>query len=163
MNFDEGDDDGYDMVTGANLTPHIVPGFLTGRTMQSRTKTAYQQGINADILDTTLPAQQSPVPYNNQDAPTETTVDRIIRLADVFMGMHNKPSAQTLMVRPVSTTTLTFDGKSVNFEFFENLFQTMIKMQPEMTETMEINHFHSSLQKMPFKLSAISTRQIGKH
>ena len=29
-------DDGYDMVTGANLTPHMVPEFLTGRSMQSR-------------------------------------------------------------------------------------------------------------------------------
>ena len=30
------DDDGYDMVTGANLTPQIVPPFLTGRPMRSR-------------------------------------------------------------------------------------------------------------------------------
>ena len=63
------------------------------------------------------------------------------------MGMNNKPSAQTLMVRPVSTTTLTFDGKSEKFELFEDLFHTMIKMQPDMTETMKINHFHSLLRK----------------
>ena len=51
------------------------------------------------------------------------------------------------MVRPVSTTTLTFDRKSEKFELFEDLFHTMIKMQPEMTETMKINHFHSLLRK----------------
>ena len=51
------------------------------------------------------------------------------------------------MVRPVSTTTLTFDGKSEKFELFEDLFHTMIKMQPDMTETMKINHFHSLLRK----------------
>ena len=61
--------------------------------------------------------------------------------------MKNRPSAQTLMVRPVSTTTLTFDGKSEKFELFEDLFHTMIKMQPDMTETMKINHFHSLLRK----------------
>ena len=66
--------------------------------------------------------------------PSETPIDPINRLADVIMGMSNKPSAQTLMVRPVSTTTLTFDGKSEKFELSEDLFHTMIKMQPDMTK-----------------------------
>ena len=61
--------------------------------------------------------------------------------------MNNRPSAQTLMVRPVSTNTLTFDGKYEKFELFEDLFHTMIQMQPYMTETMKINHFHSLLRK----------------
>ena len=30
LDFEQSDDDGYDMVTGANLTPHLVPEFLTG-------------------------------------------------------------------------------------------------------------------------------------
>ena len=51
------------------------------------------------------------------------------------------------MVRPVSSTTLTLDGKSEKFELFEDLFHTMIEMQPEMTESMKINHFHSLLRK----------------
>ena len=51
------------------------------------------------------------------------------------------------MVRLVSTTTLTFDGKSEKFERFEDLFHTMIKMQPDMTEAMIINHFQSLLGK----------------
>ena len=51
------------------------------------------------------------------------------------------------MARPVSTTTLTFDGKFEKFELFEDLFHTMIKMQPEITETMKINHLHSLLRK----------------
>ena len=130
------------MVTGANLTPKMVPDFLTGRPMQSRNKTPRQQCINDDTLDTTLPAQQIP-PHGNTNS--EPPIDPINRLADVIMGMNNKPSAQTLMARPVSTTTLTFDGKSEKFELFEDLFHTMIKMQPDMTEAMKINHFHSLL------------------
>ena len=42
---------------------------------------------------------------------------------------------------------MTFDGKSEKFELFEDLFHTVIKMQPEMSEQMKINHFHSLLKK----------------
>ena len=52
-----------------------------------------------------------------------------------------------MTIRPVQTTPMTFDGKSEKFELFEDLFPTMIKMQPTMTEQMKINHFHSLLQK----------------
>ena len=99
------EDDNYDMVTGANLTPQMVPQFLTGRPMQSRNKNSHQQCVNDDTLDTTIPAQIPTVPTNNRDVPSEPSADPINRLADVIMGMNNKPSAQTLMVRPVSTTT----------------------------------------------------------
>ena len=42
---------------------------------------------------------------------------------------------------------MSFDGKSEKLELFRDLFHTMIKMQPEMTEQMKINHFHSRLRK----------------
>ena len=128
-----------DMVTGANPTPHMVPEFLTGRPMHSRAPLQRQNSNNDESQDT-VPK----VPGTT--APT-IPADPINRLAEVLVGMNNRPSAQTLMVRPVSTTTLTFDGKSEKFELFEDLFHTMIKMQPDMTETMKINHFHSLLQK----------------
>ena len=38
----------------------------------------------------------------------------------------------------------------------------MIKMQPDMTETMKINHFNSLLRKNAFQLSATLIRQTGK-
>ena len=98
----ESDDEyGYDMVTGANLTPQMVPEFLTGRPMHSQNKTPHQQCVNDDTLDTTITAQIPPVPTNNRDVPFEAPIDPINRLADVIMGINNKPSAQTLMVRPV--------------------------------------------------------------
>ena len=125
----------------------MVPEFLTGRPMHSRHKTPQPQCVNDDTLDTTIPAQIPTIPTNSRDVPSETPIDLINRLADVIMDMNNKPTAQTLMVRPVRTTTLTFDGKSEKFELFEDLFHTMIKMQPDMTETMKINHFHSLLRK----------------
>ena len=38
-------------------------------------------------------------------------------------------------------------GKNEKFELFEDLFHTMLKMQPEMTEAMKINQFHAHLWK----------------
>ena len=148
MDSNHGDeDDSYDVVTGANLTPLMVPEVLTGRPMQSRNKTPHQQCINDDKLDTILPEQQIPAHTNTQNTNSEYPADPIYRLADVIMGMNNKPSAQTLIVRLVSTTTLTFDGKCEEFELFEHLFDTMIRMQPDMTKTKKINYFQSLLRK----------------
>ena len=127
--------DDHDMLTGANPTPRMVPEFLTGRPTQSKENPQSQDNIDPALHQ----AQESVSP--------NTVVDPLTRLADVLSGMNNKQPPQTLMVRPVSTTTLTFDGKSEKFELFEDLFHTMIKMQPEMTETMKINHFHSLLRK----------------
>ena len=86
-------------------------------------------------------------PKDQEAIGPNPAIDPLTRLAVVLTGMTNKQTPQTLMVRPVSTTTLTFDGKSEIFELFEDLFHTMIKIQPEMTETMKINHFHSLLRK----------------
>ena len=129
----------HDMVTGAKLTPHVVPEFLTGRPMHSQAPLQRQNSNNDESQDT--------VPQVPETTTPTIPSDPINRLAEVLVGMNNRPSTQTLMVRPVSTTTLTFDGKSEKFELFEDLFHTMIKMQPDMTETMKINHFHSLLRK----------------
>ena len=59
-------------------------------------------------------------------------------LAEVLVGMN---------IRPVSTTTLTFGGKSEKFELSKDLFHTMIKMRPDMTEAKKTNHFHCLLHK----------------
>ena len=44
-----------DMVTEANLTPHMVPEFLTGRPMQSRDPLQRQNSNNDESQDTTPP------------------------------------------------------------------------------------------------------------
>ena len=131
--------DDHDMVTGANPTTRMVPEFLTGRPTLSRDNPQSQDPIDPQS-PTTSPQDQETIGHNS-------AIDPLTRLADVLTGMTNKQTPQTLMVRPVSTTTLTFDGKYEKFELFEDLFHTMTKMQPEMTETMNINHFHSLLRK----------------
>ena len=107
--------------------------------MQSRDSLQHQNSKNNE--------SQALGPQVPETTKPTTPSDPINRLAEVLVGMNNRPSAQTLMVRPVNSTTLTFDGKSEKFELFEDLFHTIIKMQPDMTETMKINHFHSLLRK----------------
>ena len=124
------------MVTGENESPNPVPEFLTGR-IPSRTH--LNQSYEDINLDTTIPADER--------LATAAESDPITRLADVLSTMQNKPTAQQLTIRPVNSNTMTFDGKSEKFELFEDLFQTVIKMQPEMTEQMKIKHFHSLLRK----------------
>ena len=124
------------MVTGATDTQQQFPEFLTGR-IHSIPNLERQQSNHNVSLDTTLPAPEPEV----SDIPQ----DPLNRLADVLVNLQNKPHSIT--IRPVQTTSMTFDGKSKKFELFEDLFHTVIKMQPAMTEQMKINHFHSLLRK----------------
>ena len=126
----------HDMVTGDNESPNQVPEFLTGRIPSRSHLNQSYEDIN---LDTTIPAHER--------IATAADPDPITRLAGVLTTMQNRPTAQQLTIRPVNSNTKTFDGKSEKFELFEDLFHTMIQMQPEMTEQMKINHFHSLLRK----------------
>ena len=134
LNNDFPDLNVHDMVTGDNESPNPVPEFLTGRIPSRSHLNHSYEDIN---LDTTIPAHER--------IATATNPDPITRLADVLTTMQNRPAAQQLTIRPVNSNTMTFDGKSEKFELFEDLFHTMIKMQPEMSEQMKINHFHSLL------------------
>ena len=128
----------YDIVTGDNESPIEAPEFLTGR-MPPRNHLHSSRDNFDPLLDTTIPAQEKTV-----QAPE---LDPNNRLADVLTSMQNRPTAQQLTIRPANSNTMTFDGKNEKFELFEDLFHTMIKMQPEVNEQMKINHFHSLLRK----------------
>ena len=93
-----------DIVTEVKPTPHTVPEFLTGRPKQSRENPLSQDFLNNEPLNETSPPVQ-------ETANNANSSDPIKHLANVLVGMNNKSSSHTLNVRPVSTTTLTFDGK----------------------------------------------------
>ena len=81
----------------------------------------------------------------NQNSDENNSINRLVdEIAG--LGTQQQPQAAT-MLKPVSTNTLIFKGKNEKFELFEDLFHTMLKMQPEVTETMKINHFHAHLRK----------------
>ena len=57
----------------------------------------------------------------------------INRLAeDVAEIVSQQRPAASAIPKPFSTSTLMFDGKIDQFEQFEDLFHTMLNMQPEM-------------------------------
>ena len=132
-------------VTGQTVHTNQNPEFLTGRTQIPRNPSSHQyQNLSTQVSQNNhLPVVEQTPENQNLDANNS-----INRLADGIAGIttQQRPQAAT-MLKPVSTNTLIFDGKNEKFELFEDLFHTMLRMQPEMTEAMKINHFHAHLRK----------------
>ena len=136
---------GHHMVTGQTAQTNQFPEFLTGRTITPRESPLHQyQNLSTQVSqDKNLPVvEQTPT---NQNLETNNSINRLV---DAIAGIttQQRPQAAT-MLKPVSANTLIFDGKNEKLELFEDLFNTMLKMQPEMTEAMKINHFHAHLRK----------------
>ena len=136
---------GYHMVTGQTAQTNQFPELLTGRIVTPRNPPSHQyQNLPTQVSqDNNLPmVEQTP---RNQNLDANNSINR---LADAIAGIatQQRPQAAT-MLKLVSTNTLNFDGKNEKFELFEDLFHTMLKLQPEMTEAMKISHFHAHLRK----------------
>ena len=135
----------HHMVTGQTAQTNQFSEFLTGRIQTPRNPSFHQyQNLSTQVSqDNNLPVvEQTPT---NQNLEANNSVNR---LADAIAGItiQQRPQAAT-MLKPVSTNTSIFDGKNAKFELFEDLFHTMLKMQPEMTEAIYTKkHFkHSEL------------------
>ena len=135
----------HHMVTGQTAQTNQFPEFLTGRILTPRNPPSHQyQNLSTQVSqDNNLPAVEQ-TPRNQNSDPN----NYINRLADAIAGIatQQRPQAAT-MLKPVSTNTLIFDGKNEKYELFEDLFQTMLKTQSEMTKAMKINHFDAHLRK----------------
>ena len=133
------------MVTGHSAQPNQFPEFLTGRIVTPRNPPSHQyQNLSTQVSqDNILPVVEKTPKNQNSDANNS-----INRLADAIAGIVTQQRSQAATIlKAVSTNTLIFDGKNEKVELFEDLFHTMLKMQPEMTEAMKINHFHAHLRK----------------
>ena len=133
------------MVTGQITQTNQIPEFLTGRILTPRNPPSHQnQNLSTQkSQDNSLPMlEQTP---RNQNSDANISINR---LADAIAGIstQQRPQAAT-MLKPVSTKTLIFDGKIEKFDLFEDLFHTMLKMQPEMTEAMKYNYFNAHLRR----------------
>ena len=151
----------HHMVTGQTAQTNQFPEFLTRRTQTPRNPPShqYQNLPTQPSQDNNLPVEQTPT---NQNLDANNSINR---LADAIAGITTpqRPQAAT-MLKPVSTKTLIFDGKNEKFVLLEDLFHTMHKMQPEMTEAMKFNHFHAHLRKEALQTfrntSAINTKTL---
>ena len=133
------------MVTEQTAQTNQIPEFLIRHILTPQNPTSHQhQNPSTQLSQDNNLAMVEQTPRNqNSDANNS-----INRLADAIAGTstQQRPQAAT-MLKPVSTNPLFFDGKNDKFELFEDPFHTMLKMQPEMTEAMKINHFHVLLRK----------------
>ena len=141
--------DTHHMVTGETAQKNQIPEFLTGRILTPRKPLSHQhQNLSTQVSQVNnYPMVEQTPRDQNSDANNSN-----LRLADSIAGIANQqgPQAATIL-KPVSTNTKIFDGKNEKFELFEELFHTMLKMQPELTEAMKNNHFHAHLQKEAFQ------------
>ena len=58
-------------------------------------------------------------------------------------NVNNNSNRISKLPKSLTTTMPTFDGKSEKFELFEDLFQTSLKINNQLTEEDKINYFHS--------------------
>ena len=126
---EDSEEDDYHMVTGANRQLHR------------------QSSQNPQSLNDTTGS------HADQNATTSTTapLDPVNQIALAIEKLANKNQQPTLF-HPKNT--LTFNGKNEKnekFEYFEDLFHTTLRMQPNLTEDMKINHFHAHLSGLALK------------
>ena len=122
----ESEQEYYHMVTGSNRKLH----------RQSSQKSNDTLGSHAD---------------HNLPNLTTQPPDPVNQIAIAIEKLVNKNSQQSLF-HPKNT--LTFNGKNEKnekFEYFEDLFPTTLRMQPNLTEDMKINHFHAHLRGLALK------------
>ena len=71
---------------------------------------------------------------------------------DLLRQLHDfasqqRPQTSSALFRPTARKTLIFYGKNQKFELFEDLFQTMLETQLEMSKVMKNHHFHAHLRE----------------
>ena len=113
----------HHMVTGEFDSQNSVPEFLTGRIRSQPDTRPQEYNRESSVPETTL--DDSIQFQNGHNRPNNP--NPFDRLADVIEGM-NRPQP---LLKPVNINTLVFDGKSDKFELFEDLFHTMLRMQPD--------------------------------
>ena len=147
----------YDMVTGATETNWSRHDMVTGATEQignchdmtgvheevTYCPPSISSGKQKKNRSTSQPQCRS------ENTPATIEVNQILlalqQLANNnnsanFLNNINKISK---LPKSLTTTMPTFDGKTEKFKLFEDLFQTSLKIQNQLTEDDRINYFHS--------------------
>ena len=119
-----------DMVTGVQeKIPHCSSGFSSGKKKKARSTRQPQ--------------------FRSENTPATTEADQILLALQQLATNTNSANVNTIsnriskLLKSLTTTMPTFDGKSEKFELFEDLFQTSLKIHNQLTEEDKINYFHS--------------------
>ena len=87
--------------------------------------------------------------FRSENTPATIEADQILLALQQLAknnnsaNFHNNINRNSNLPKSLTTTMPTFDEKSENFELFEDLFQTTLKIHNQLTEEDRINYFHS--------------------
>ena len=134
--------------------PHTVTGGLGEIRHNPHTMTATQEEIPYCSLTTSSGKQKkarstSEPQFRSEKTPATIEADQILLALQQLAtnsnsdNFNNSISRISKLRNSLTTTMPTFDGKSENFELFEDLFQTSLKIHNQVTQEDKINYFHS--------------------
>ena len=121
---------GQDMVTGVHKEiTHCSP--LTSSGKQKKNRSTSQPQFRSENTPATIEADQFLL-----------TLQQLANNNN-YANFHKNNNRISKLPKSLTTTMPTFDGKTEKFEFFEDLFQSSLKIHNQLTEEDRINYFHS--------------------
>ena len=121
---------GHDMMTAVQEEiPYCSSGISSGK--QKKARSTSQPQFRSENTPATIQADQ--ILLALQQLATNST----------SANFNNKITKISKLPKSLTTTMPTFDGNSLKFELFEDLFRTSLKIHNQLTEEDKIYYFHS--------------------
>ena len=149
-----GPEAGHYMVTGATERHDIVTGvseeIRNGHDMVTAVQEEipyYSSGISSGKQKKVRCTSQPQ--FRSENTPATIEADQILLALQQLAtnsnsaNVNNNNNRISKLPKSLTTTMPTFDGKSEEFQLFEDLFQTSLKIHNQLTEEDKINYFHS--------------------
>ena len=149
-----GPEAGHYMVTGATERHDIVTGvseeIRNGHDMVTAVQEEipyYSSGISSGKQKKVRCTSQPQ--FRSKNTPATIEADQILLALQQLAtnsnsaNVNNNNNRISKLPKSLTTTMPTFDGKSEEFQLFEDLFQTSLKIHNQLTEEDKINYFHS--------------------
>ena len=112
----------------------------SGRNVNSNMVTGV---INEPNTSNNTHSKSSSLPPSNQRHPDEI----IDKLLESLYATHKQAPNLPRLPKALAITMPTFHGKTEKFEFFEDLFQTSLKVHPQITEQEKIQYLLSAARR----------------
>ena len=136
-----------DMMTGVKGQTPKSPHMVTGATAVQEEIPYCSSGISSGKQKKARSTSQPQ--FRSENTPATIEADQILLALQqlgtnsISANVNNNNNRISKLPKSLTTTMPTFDGKSENFELFEDLFQTSLKIHNQLTEGDKVNYFHS--------------------
>ena len=142
----------------SNMVTENCSHMVTGATEEIRHNPHAMTVTQEEIpycFATTSPGKQkktrstSQPQFRSENTPATIEADQILLALQQLAtnsnsaNFNNNISRISKLLKSLTMTMPTFDGKSEKFELFEDLFQTSLKIHNQLTEEDKRNYFHS--------------------